>query len=398
MECRIQFLDKSLQQFDWCKLEATTGKPVEAGRSQADELRSICAESQKVLVFLPQQTLLLTAAQFPARANSQQLGAIAYSIEEFLGQDVEDCFIAITAQKADHTVPVAVIDRTIMDDCIKLLFEQHISARFILPQIYLCPWSDDAALLASICSFEDGYLIRTGLHEGLFCHASIVHALLEHLLLQKTGEQTRLDIYATEFEPEFSAEGLSIERYQSLDLLAQPLNLQNCINLKQKEYQSSHQWLGLTKKWRWPIVATALLVLVLVTSNLLDMFQKQQALDDLIVQQQTLLSQYLPDLEPSAQPKRQLIKVLSENQGLMGKTGFVDLLHEYSQLKSEFNTLSTDKIQYQQSRLIIYLEASDLRSMEAFRAKLEASPYQAEIENVSINPDKTTGRLVMQEK
>ena len=398
MECRIQFLDKSLQQFDWCRLDIATGKLVAAGRSAVDELKSICAESQKVLVFLPQQTLMLTTAKFPARVNSQQLGAIAYTVEEFLGQDVEDCFIAITAQQADHTVPVAVIDRTIMDDCIQLLSEQHINARFILPQLYLCPWSDDPALLASICPFEDGYLIRSGLHEGLFCHASILQTLLKQLLQQKTTEQTQLDIYATDFELEFSAEGLSINRHQSLDLLTQPLNLQSCINLKQKEYQSSHQWLGLTKKWRWPMVATILLIVVLISSNLLDILQKQQVLDDLITQQQALLSQYLPDLEPSTQPKKQLIRVLSENQGLMGKTGFIDLLHEYSQLKSEFSTLTTDKVQYQQSRLIISLEASDLRSMEAFRAKLEASPYPAEIENVSINPDKTTGRLVMREK
>ena len=51
MECRIQFLDKSLQQFDWCKLEATTGKPVEAGRSQADELRSILLKARKCWYF-----------------------------------------------------------------------------------------------------------------------------------------------------------------------------------------------------------------------------------------------------------------------------------------------------------------------------------------------------------
>ena len=398
MECRIQFLDKSLQQFDWCKLEMATGKLMAAGRSSSDELRSICAESQKVVVFVPQQNVLLTAAQFPARANNQQLGAIDYSIEEFLGQDVEGCFVAITAQQADHKVPVAVIDRQIMDDCIQLLSRLNINARYILPQVYLCPWSEDVELLASICPFEEGYLIRTGLHEGLYCHASILQPLLKQLKLQKSAEQNRLDIYASEFELELTDEGLSINRHQSLDLLSQPLNLQHCINLKQKEYQSSHQWLGLTRKWRWPMVAVLLLLLVVISSNLLEVWNKQQILDDLISQQQVLLGQYLPDQEPSSQPKKQLVKTLSENQSLMGKTGFLDLLHEYSQLKAQFSSLTTDKVQYQQSRLIINLEASDLRSMEAFRAKLEASPYAAEIENVSINPDKTTGRLVMREK
>jgi len=353
-----------------------------------------------VLVFLPQQSILFTSAVLPARATKQQLNAIAYSIEEVVGQDIESCFVAITAQQPNREVPVAVIDHQIMDNCTDLLSRQHVSARYILPQLYLCPWTGDKEVIASICPFQEGYLIRYGLHAGLFCDASILEQIVTQLTAQKKSEQNRLEVYTDHALLEWPGDDdkVQVNRHATLHLLAQPLAPQLCINLKQKEYQSSNQWLSLLKKWRWPIVAMIVWFVLIISSNLIGVWQKQQVLDDLIVRQQSLLSEHLPQLELTSQPKRQLVKVLTESQGADGKVGFLDLLHEYSQLKARFSSVSTERLQYQQSRLIINLETSDLKSLESFRAGLEKSPYQAEIENVSINPDKTTGRLVMQEK
>ncbi|MBT4076811.1 MAG: hypothetical protein HOE78_09500, partial [Gammaproteobacteria bacterium] len=78
-----------------------------------------------------------------------------------------------------------------------------------------------------------------------------------------------------------------------------------------------------------------------------------------------------------------------------GNVGFLDLLHEYSKLKAEFREIKTLKIQYQKSSLVVSLETGDLNLMESFRDRLGKSQFPAQIENVNINPDKTTGRLVM---
>lgn len=397
MECRILFHDSDLRNFDWCKLDDASGKIIDSGTSSADELTGVCSDSAKTLVFFPQQDILITSPQLPPKASKQQLNSIAYTVEELLAEDIDDCFFAISAQQADHSVPVAVINREVMDNWMQLLSRKHINARLILPSIYLCPWSDADDLLATICPVEGGYLVRTGQHEGLFCQQAILSQVVALLEKNKSAVQSRIVMYGEGILNDFEAADLLLEQKESIKLLARSFDTKSCINLKQKNYQSSHQWLGLLKRWRWPMAAMLILVLVVIASNLLDGWQKEQIYNDIISQQKTLLNQHLPDLVAGDQPKTQLIKVLADSQGSDGQTGFLDLLHEYSRLKAGFNAVITNKIVYQQSSLIVNLETKDLNSLESFRAGLEKSSFQAQIENVNINPDKTTGRLVMRD-
>ena len=396
MECRILFRDKELQLFDWCKLDDSSADILDSGRSVAiDELKSVCSNGARVTIFLPQQTILLTTVMMPPKASKQQLNAISFAVEEKLANDIEDNFFATLPQQADNFVPVAVIDREIMDNCVQLMAKQHINASMILPQIYLCPWSDEDGLLASVCQWYDGYLVRFGNHAGLYCQSDILEPVLSLLGKQKNPDQTRLDIYAADNHFDTITQGLDIKLNSPVNLLSQRFDPHLCVNLKQKEYQSTHQWVELLKHWKWPVAAMILLALVFTAKDLFTLWENDQLYANLIRQQQLILKTHVPDLTPDDQPKKQLIQLLAKNQAGAGEAGFLDLLHEFSRLKTGFNTISTNKILYQQSSLVISLESKDLNSLESFRSQLEKSKFSAEIENVNINPDKTTGRLVM---
>jgi len=395
MQCRIQFHPDHIDRFEWCKLDETSGELIESGVSGSDELSSVCADNSQVLVFIPQQDILLTSPVLPPKASKQQLNAIAFNIEELLAEDIEDCFFAALAQTPDHAVPVAVINRDEMDEWMKLLSSIHVNARYVLPQIYLCPWLADDDLLASVCPVDEGYLIRTGKHDGLFCQKTILHQMLTLLEKNKSSDQNRVIIFGDDTLTDLEFSKLVIDHQESINLLAQTIDIPSCINLKQKDYQSSHQWVGLFKSWRWTMATLFLLVVVFSAGLLLDGLKKERLYTDILSQQHALMNKYLPGFEVGNQPKKQLIKVLSESRGGEGRVSFLDLLHEYSSLKTEFSAIKTLKIQYQKFNLVVSLEASDLNSMESFRDRLGKSSYPAQIENVNINPDKTTGRLVM---
>jgi len=396
MEYRIQFVDSNLQRVDWCKLDSSSGEVIESGSSDADKLSEICSGPTKTIVFLPQQNILLSTPLLPPKANKQQINSIAFTIEDYLAVDIDDCFFAVLKQQADHTVPVAVINVDIMDKLIELLTHHHITASLILPQIYLCPWSDDKTLLATICPVQDGFLIRTGQHEGIFCHQGILSQTVSILEKNKSASQSKLIIYSDNLPDDFDAGKVDVEQQAAIKLLAQSVDVQSCINLKQKNYETSHLWMEGFKKWQWPMAALVLLVTVFFAGNILNNFQKEKIYGGLIDQQKALLKQHLPNIVVNNDPKRQLIELLADNQS-GGQVGFLDLLHEYSRLKKGYEAVSSEKIIYQQSSLVINLETSDLNSMESFRVRLESSNYSVDIENVNINPDKTTGRLVMRE-
>jgi len=396
MQCRVQFTDRYLDRFNWCKYDESEAQVSDCGSAQVDELRAVCSGTDKVIVFLPQQDILLTSVNLPPRASKQQMNAIAFAVEDQLAEDIESCFFANLGQQEDHSVPIAVLNRQIMDNVINLLNSQHINCRLVLPQAYLCPWSEDADVLASICPVENGYLVRYGLHAGLYCNKSVLPEMLDLLQKQATNGRKRVDIYTDELPVGIGGDTLTVKQFGKVDLLAHDVENNVSINLKQKEYQSTHAWLETLKHWKWPAAAMVLLGLSFVANNLIEFWAKDHQYRDLISQQQALLQQHLPELKPGNQPKKQLIQVLAKSQVGAGQAGFLDMLHEYSTLKSGFNKISTDKILYQQSKLVVNLESSDLKSMESLREKLQKSRFKADIENVNINPDKTTGRLVME--
>ena len=73
------------------------------------------------------------------------------------------------------------------------------------------------------------------------------------------------------------------------------------------------------------------------------------------------------------------------------------MLHEFSGLISGFDDIKTSRIQYQQSQLLVNLQSKNLTSLESLRNRLAQSEFDAQIDNVNISPQQTTGRLVLQE-
>ncbi len=393
MACRIQFVDYELTRFRW--LRTLTNAEAESGEADSSELRNICAKAGPVTVFLPQQAILLTQALLPPRASKQQLNAIAFAIEEQLADDIDDDFFALMPQQPDGSVPVAVLARDLMDRLSALLAEQHVQTRHVLPESYLCPHSTDDAWLASVCPVADGYLVRYGLHVGFFCSETLLPQSLQLLKSKAPESRLRVDFYAEDVPAGLEQGGLDCRQFSRIELLAAPLELGACINLKQKEYQSSHAWLGVIRRWRWPIGAAAVLALVYLGSGVLDIWRMEKEYQALIAQQQGLLKAHVSDITPGPRPRDQLVRLLSSNRSLEQQAGFLDLLHEYTQLKDGLSTISTSKILFQQSRLVVNVESRELKGLDDLREKLAKSEYPASVDNVNIKPDETTARVIL---
>jgi type II secretory pathway component PulL len=137
------------------------------------------------------------------------------------------------------------------------------------------------------------------------------------------------------------------------------------------------------------------LLAVFGANTLVGYWRMDAELRDLVGQQQQLLKTHLPEVTPGAHPKDQLVKALSANRSLDQDAGFLNLLHEYAELNSSVRGLTTSKILFQQSRLVVNVESQDLRSLDALREKLASSRFPASVENVNIKPEQTTARVIL---
>ncbi len=393
---RILFHDSNLQRFDWCRIDSESAQ-IQTGHAEVEQLGRIFPQGTLVTVFLPQQMILQTSAQMPPRANKQQLNAISYAIEDQLAEDIENCFFAVLPQREDGAVPVAVIDQNKMDEICALIAEYHLQVRLILPQMYLCPWPDDDTVIATVCSIRQGFLVRTAEHEGFYCEASVLPQILK--LVSRHSEQKVQQVICFGSLPEqLDITDVEIIGQPQLDLLTQDVVESGCLNLKQKKYESSHQWIAILRRWKWPALVLLLLMFIFISDAVIDLWQQKNLLNTLVQQQNALLKQKLPELADSDNPRSELTKYLADHRGGSELKGFLDQLYEFVRLKEGLTQLNTGKIQFQKFSLIVDLESKDLKSLESLRAKLGESSFKARIDNVNINPEKTTGRLIMEER
>ena len=394
-EFRLRFSDPQLQRCQWQLVETQQGAVLDSGEANSADLSKLAPSGVGVIAFVPQDQVLMTSAQLPPRASRQQLAAIAYAVEDQLADDVEQCFFAVGRQQADHSVPVAVIDLQFIGRVMQLLNQAHLNLRAVLPEFYLCPQPTGGNQVV-VCQSGAGYLLRTGPHRGMYLPAQLLQPVIASLA--RESAQDLSVVLRGELPDEDSLgtlDGVAVVVEPARDLLAAALELDACINLKQKQFQSSHQWLALVKSWKWPAIAASLLLAVLLARLVIDYRADQSELDSLVMQQRQLLAQNLPELDAGSNPKRALARYLADQQGGAQQAGFVDLLHEYTLLQRQVEAVKTGRIQFQNGKLAINVETRDLKTMEDLRNRLAAAQMAASIENLSINPDSTTGRVVM---
>lgn len=392
MDCKLQIQRLQEGQWRWASFDLATSSLMNSGTFEPGDTPSDCPGSSSVIAFLPQHEILMTQADLPARAPKQQLAAIDYAIEDQLAEDVEDCFCAIGRQLEDGSVPVAVINRELMQGYAELFNQSGLKVKAIYPEFYLCPWRDDE-VSAVICDSSHGFVLRYARHKGIYCSEEILTSVLG-LLKSQQGKDIVTEYYGERQIGE-SESGITVHHRSKRDWLAQFFEDEEAINLKQKEFHSGYSWKEPVKKWKWAIAATILLLISTATLNISKTLELQNELDRILSAQAEVIEPYLGPVDEGQTPKQKLIAALSEALPGSGE-GFLDVLHEFSQLKSKYQSIQVDKIQFQNSSLVVNLESKNLRDMEAFRTRVGESRFAARIENVSISPQQTTARLIME--
>jgi len=208
--------------------------------------------------------------------------------------------------------------------------------------------------------------------------------------------KSKLHFYGIQNELSENFSEFNIEYHDGGELLLQSFDLQRSINFKQKEFRDKNRQFEVIKKWKWPFITTLLLMALFFINSILNLSYKEQQLHDLISRQNDLLKGYLPGSIFEGNPKRKMIDAILSNKNNSNQQGFIDLMQAYSKVKMNYQGVENPKILYQKSRLVVNLESKTLKEFEAFRTDIGRTDYKVGFDNVSIKPEKITGRLIME--
>jgi len=388
----IQFTDDELVDFRWATFDEVTDSGVlNWQQAAAHELPEVAVQNpHPVIIVIPQQCVYLTEIELPEKASRQVLSAIEYQVEDQLAQDIESQHFAI-GDISENPIAIAVVARPIMERCMALARSHDLRLTQIVPELFLCPWPGDGVALIE---GYDGYLLRYGKCRGLKCSAQALPVMLE--LVERDVEFDTITFYGTETETAPIVEKYTLQQ-QSLSSTLPGLVDGPLIDLQQRDYQLSSAWRDLAKTWKWIALLFAALLALGIYNKAIALHELKGELADIKQQQYDLLKPYLPaDTSPEANLKKLLIERLKKFQASQREQGFLKLLLDFTRARSNYPEVKISRIGYQGNKLSFEINSTQLNDIEALLETVKKQGVNAKLLSLSIKPDQSSGRLVLQ--
>ena len=391
----LRFDDLNYEGFSWLITDTEDEKTSpQWQRASIDALSQLAKGYPTLTLVIPQQYVFLTSFELPEKASRQILSSIEYQIEEQLAQDVENQHFAI-GDSSRNPLPIAVIEKSIMQDSLAQLQKHGLTATSIIPEMFLCPWFGN---VGDVCLLEcaDGVILRYGDYQALKCQSELVEVMLDHLA---TEQDVQIVNYYLLDSGSFEVIKDSKYPSQQNELNLKHLNLSDhsLINLLQRQFQVTSVWSKLAAMWRWVLALLVILAVFTAFNKAIALNQLESELSAVQGAQYELLKDYLPaDTAPSDDMKKAMIDLLKQSQSSANEAGFLQLLQEFTRAKTGFSTVKINKIGYQNARLSIDVTSNQLTEVEALLAVLEKSGLSAQLGKLSIKPNLISGQFVLE--
>ena len=392
MRLLIQFADDTLTDFRWANFEESSGSAEMVWQAAGEgDLPAVASQNPyPVIIVIPQQCVYLAQVELPEKASRQVLGAIEYQVEDQLAQDIESQHFAL-GNTSENPISIAVVSRSIMERCMELAQRHGLRLIHVIPELFLCPWPGSGVVLTE---GYGGCLLRYGTYRGLKCHAQALPAMLE--LVKRDIDIDNIRFYASELEPTPELEGYTLER-QALNSVKPGFVEAPLIDLQQREYQLASKWRGLARVWKWIGLLFAALLLIGGYNKAVALQELEQELADIKQQQYELLKPYLPETaSPDANLKKLLIERMKQLQANQQEQGFLKLMLEFTRARSAYPGIEISRIGFQGKRLSFDITSKQLTDIEALLESVKKLGVNAKLENLSIKPEQSSGRLVLE--
>lgn len=349
----------------WCRHGANT---VQHGSLQnaLDE-----AGHSDVVVVLPGESVLLTAAQLPPiRQASRRLQAMRYALEEQLASPVDTQHFALAAHRGPGETAVAVVADQYFQDRLSELDAIRAQIVAVVVDVLCIPIPVENAV--SVQLLDDRAVVRHGRYQGFACELDLLRAMLTAAGL---GEAQLNIVTEDHARQQAQIDALSTDGYriQRATDTSEPVWLgqvsaQSGINLLQARYAPSS---GMDDAWR-PLRATAVLagvwlVLALSTQGL-NYFQLSQRNAQLDRQAKATFRKAFPKVQTINDIRVQAEQELKALRGGGGNSGIFPLLGATAIATSSAPGLQVQSLQYRDGALSLSLGGKDIQALEKLRA------------------------------
>lgn len=351
---------------------------------------------KKVVVFIPNEDVLLTHVDIPSTNKKQLLQAVPYALEERLADDIESLHFAIHNDKEESLTRVAIINQQKMEYWLDHLRQHMIHPHFILPSLYSVSTHPDSWTLIRR---EKDATIRQDKWSGFTCDNSLLALFLAEEL--KDEDNLPQSIYYFGDKAQYPAEFKAIEQHLIQD--ANDVNHDDIVdvlelNLLNDFSRGDNALFNINWKPWLPALTLASLLGVLWLSilswnnHLLD--NKLQLLE---AQIESTYKRTFPNsrIQNASVQMSQKLKALQKNNGSTGGSSLQTIATVAPFLK-KFPKISLKEIRYQNNELLLVISAPNVTRLEAFKNTLiKEGALKVDIKSSTTTANKVESTLVI---
>ncbi|MDX9739850.1 MAG: type II secretion system protein GspL [Gammaproteobacteria bacterium] len=388
--------------YEWLPISAAVEDETRADAEPGslDEAAAACAGCRTV-VLAPGEDMLLTAVNIPARNRQRLLQALPYALEERIAQDVEQMHFAPGVRRADGSVPVAVLERELIDRWLGELREAGIEPARMIPDVLALPYQPGDWTLA----IDGGVaLLRTAPQSGLAIEIDSLAALLA-AALEEAGDARpeRLHVHApqsgiADFEA-LATMGLEVIAHPQADsalaMMAPQATTGEAIDLLQADYTRRERLGGNWRRWRPAAITFAVLVAVNLGVLIYDQLRLSRQSAQLQADVEAIFRQTFPETQRVVDPRVQMERGLASlHRGGGESGGFLNLMRDVSETLGSSSGVVIQRIAYQDRRLDISMHVPDLQQLDTMVRRLgEQGGVVAEIQSANAVGERVEARL-----
>lgn len=396
----IRVLPGRDDEVEWAITGSSLHPGDETSQSSLEQIAEL-AQQRRVVLIVPTEDVLFTAANLPIRNKQQLAQAVPYALEEALAQDIEDLHFSLGPRQDGDNHPVAVVSHARMKHWLKQVQNHNIQPRRIIPDLFFLPQHADTV---TVLLEADRALCRTGRYSGFATDADTVQHLLPGVIEAMESPPHSIEVlrcgsnntqlFTEPPDLEVSEGSLCFEH-----IISSIPDEKHSLNLLQGSYQSRDSMSRVLWPWR---IAAALLtawLVVLTITGYIDYRQLAQEDEMLTAAINAEFKKALPNITRIVKPRVQMeqqLKALRGDAGASGVAGFLSLLDAGGKAVKAVPGVDIDDLRFRDNRLEISLSTKDLQSLDGIRDKLSKDGMNAKIESADTRGDKVTARLRLQ--
>jgi len=356
------------------------------------------------ILLAPGANMLLTIVNAPIKSKHLLQQTLAYAIEEWCGEDIEQLHLAIAPSTADSSqYSVAVVDHALMQQWLNQLQQATIAIQHIIPDITAIPvYKDDWTVVINAHTA----FVRHNQWQGFAVEKENLDLFLLSALQQTNPlpAQLRIIVLGNTVLPPLANTTAWLDqqpvnittKYSSVETL--PFFAEHITDplwdLLQPPYRRKS---SLANKKQW-FLSASLLGLSLVIIFLGTLYQNHQLQRDYVALEQETISLYkevFPEATQVNSPRvliqRELDKRLVKNQS----SPLFSLLNEIGLAKKANDTISLEEIRYDISTgdMIVGLLAPNQEKITEFIKNLQARSLQVQQLDTEAKDDRVMTKL-----